>query len=62
MDNDVTPEAMRATKRAMQLVKEALDLLDAAAVLPQTTSHLEMALAAMRASIGTRPGGKTASE
>lgn len=53
MDNDVTPEAIRATKRATQLVKEALDLLDAAAVPPEITAHLELALASMQASLGS---------
>ena len=49
MDEKLSPEAVEATRRAMELVRKALDMLDATSAPPHVTAHLELALAAMRA-------------
>ncbi len=51
MNEDLSPDAERATRRAMELVRDALDMLDAASAPPHVTAHLELALAAMRAQL-----------
>ena len=49
MSEKLSPEAEQATRRAMELVRDALDMLDATSAPPHVTAHLELALAAMRA-------------
>jgi len=52
MEEKPSPEAAQAIRRAMDLVRDALDLLDATSAPPHVTAHLELALAAMRAQLG----------
>lgn len=49
MNDKISPQAAQATRRAMELVRDALDILDATSAPPNVTAHLELAMAAMRA-------------
>ena len=51
MSEKLSPKAALATRRAMDLVREALDMLDATSAPPNVTAHLELALTAMRATL-----------
>jgi hypothetical protein len=52
MSEKLSAEAERAARRAIELVRDALDMLDATSAPPHVTAHLELALAAMRAMLG----------
>lgn len=48
MNDGPSHERFKAVERAIRLIAEALDLLDAAGTPPQVTAPLELALAALR--------------
>lgn len=47
MSTGLSPK-LRATRRAIQLISEALDLLDAVSTPPEITASLELVLAELR--------------